>query len=899
MKGEIVMKKTATILVIISLLLVISCSQETPEPRNLEISPTETSQEITVSAGDTITLTGLTPNRLYGINAHGVDARARSSAPGLVPTNGGTQLLLSDGTDVTLSAAELGVSGSSEVTILEYPITQDDMVINTMDDAPAYEYWDDEGYHCRAYEEFYVVRLDELREQGLELERFAIYDYMTRVGEGGRTNRFDTDFGILDANDPYSFRDNSKDGILDLSEYEHDELYIFSQIVKSGDSDRHYEIVIQNPTVVAAGNDQSTTIAPVRGLYQVEKADCPVGKEMILELDIGDNWIGDFDFFYNTVNSRVAYDDNGNRGKRQPYLFPIDYDQTENKVVLYVGEVEEDFIFDIIVQDTTIENPGTIRLREITEDERNLISEVDLSKMQDGYMEETFILKEDTFLVPIIFKGDDPRTYQGLQLRALYPDAYFFKITSGHTNGYGYANHSSDSGEVNDRHSNWVLEHAFISNDGCVKGEFVLELSTKGFDPVVQNEVRVDASTLTDGLSRTISIGWNDKLVFENLEIGNVYGFYFGQNMPRPDDRFIEVYPGFFVFLATDTEMSVDAAGFGIEGSAEFRAIKFVPSEEASMVAKAENAIAKTDEGDLVIGCFKMRVPEPGRLHVLANTSLGSGSFSDSWYLIDIDSGYEIDGLYADSSYMLEDEEVILISRIEVRDSGDPERPSESTESFEFVLPITLTSEGQDFDAPGLYFADADSSEELILEITLQGGNLTWGGVHGVSYIRAFDYESEEPLMDFLPFSFDSNTDTATVLCYIGRYDGRIAILLRDPFLGGVETDKILIRPISDDERTLITENTVQVDEDHEVITKTADDSGFKAVFLDGVEEGARYTVSASSDGYFDVVVVGYGRYNSLGKDRPSIDVDEYYGLRAIFLEGTAQESVTIEIDKR
>ena len=440
-----------------------------------EISPTCDPTTLSVLSSDIVRLENLEGGHLYGINVPGTGVDFDCRVPGLIQTRGGTYLLLSDGADFTFLASDLGVYGSSEITIVEYQITDEDMVINTLEDAPLYDFIDDKGRHCQVYEELYALNLKELEESGFDLTQFALFDHMYQVGEGGKPSGFLTDFGIVNPCQLGDFNNLDMTGILDLSDYGLDEIYIFSQIVKQYEADRHYEVVIQNPLIVGT-DDIGTDLLPHKGLYQVQADDC-TGKEMVLELDIGENWIGNFEFLYNTINSRIAYDDNGKRGKRQPYVFPISYDEMTGKVVIYVGEVEEDFIFEIYRS----ERPGTLKLRQITDEEKALINVINLPDMKDGYLKVSLDINEDTYFCPIIFQGDSSK-YSGLQLKCSYSDSSFGgRVVFGWESRYMFSQWSLSNGRVLDNGDGHALEHAVIRNGSWMNGQVVIELSTNGF----------------------------------------------------------------------------------------------------------------------------------------------------------------------------------------------------------------------------------------------------------------------------------------------------------------------------------------------------------------------------------------------------------------------------------
>ena len=341
-------KRLLVLFVLVTALVLASCSQveETVPSENQTVSGDGLlANGVELAADSSITLTGLENGVLYGLWTTGVGRSESSRAAGgnLIPTDGGTWLLPSDGSDFTFTGREVGIRNRGVVRMVRYQDRGRDRVIDTTTDIPVdiRPYRDDPN--ARFFEEYYSV---DLKEEGLDLSRIALMNYSVVTKSGG----FSSDYGIIDA---ASGRLIHGTGIMDLSGY--DEVGIFNQVVARNQGQRRQEVVLLNPKKLET--DTATELGKTRYLYEVDEASCTGA--MVLEVDIGNNNIRDYYFESSCTDGRIAYGPDA--GKRKPYIVPISYDETTGIVLLYVGEVDESFIFEVITSED-VENPGTIKL---------------------------------------------------------------------------------------------------------------------------------------------------------------------------------------------------------------------------------------------------------------------------------------------------------------------------------------------------------------------------------------------------------------------------------------------------------------------------------------------------------------------------------------------------------
>ena len=197
----------------------------------------------------------------------------------------------------------------------------------------------------------------------------------------------------------------------------------------------------------------------------------PNQKELVLEIDLGDNDFDNYDFRTNAIDSQ--YTD----GTRRHYMFPLNYDENTNTVVLYIGTVDKEFSFPVEMHAET-DNAGTATLREITEKEKEKILYINPAERRI----EIYISKENLY-TPIIFKGEESLLRNGyikIEISSIDP---WLQIVSGHTDRYGYSQRSIDMDEnIIDRtdRPQDILEYANLYNPNGYEGNMILSFSRDG-----------------------------------------------------------------------------------------------------------------------------------------------------------------------------------------------------------------------------------------------------------------------------------------------------------------------------------------------------------------------------------------------------------------------------------
>ena len=875
------MKKMRTVLIIIlSAMLLASCLQEEDLPPAEEQTVSNIAnkiQNIRVSKDTLITLTDLEDGVLYGIypsaTKTGRSLSPREGGQGLISTKGGTYLHPSDGHDFSFHAGELGIREQGTLGIIKYNSKTGDRKIDTESDTPLY-FIEERGKTYPVYEEYYVVSL---KEKGLDPSRVALMNYS--IGNGS----FSTDYGVIDPSYGSLSNDPELNGIMDFSS--ENEIGIFNQVIRR-EGYRTQEIIPLSPILLE--NGQSVDITPLRNLYEIRKSSCK--GEMVIELNIGTSNIWDYRFSSSATDGRIA---NGNHaGNRKTYIFPISYDSTSSSVLLYIGEVDEDFIFEIIT-DENVSSPGTAKLREITEKER---SKIHFIEVKDGISETIHINAEDAF-TPLIFTSSDSATLHAMQVKGDFTDnSYRVRMIYGHTNGKGYSQFSLENHEIKDSDfSNDVLEHAFITNKGNVEGDVTLSFSKTGFEPEEPPKVEdviVDASKLSSGFTE-VKFGENRNLVFANLEKGSIYGIYSGEKVSCRDERLIRVDRDFYAFLALDETERFDVSSFRVSGDTTLNVMKLNMSDSFSENTDDMKAVMATEDGDLYLNCFRFDIAEDGE-YALMNQSLGSGSMSTSRYFINAATGEEIkEGI----SYNVYDftgmESVIMISNI---------RLIEGNCINNFYLEKAQYCNSDDvpdgFRLPGFFKIEATGLSDAVIELAFDGYAIN---TDALRYPTAV-YDDGSRAQYFYPFSVNANTNT--VLLYAGKIDGTVSYII-DSYIGEANRGQMRIRQITEEEKSLI-----------EVVSLSSSDFEKEIAFNEGLtlaifeaenaEDSRNWKISCDSSIGNTDVALKLSRTGSSGTSSRSLFEENGYQcnlgeeefIEAVLIKASSPGSVTLKFEK-
>lgn len=866
------MKRTCIYVFVLLSLVLISCSQnggEVPSEGTFVGEIGQAGQTVDLSQNSSVTLTGLENGGLYGIYPKGNvrSGMSRAAGNGLILTNGGTYLLQSDGSDFTFTGADVGISGQGSVIIRKYEPVDGDRVINTETDEPLYTSRD--GYPV--YEEYYIA---DLEREGVDPSRTALMLYMTGSGS------FSTDYGVLDASTGTLSRDPRLSGVMDLSS--HDSVGLFNQVVKRSGKTRQ-ELMIQTPEVLE--RDTDAAIDSYGNLYEVRASDCT--GEMVLEVRTGDCSVWDYHFCGRVTDSRIA--SGADAGKRQPYLFPVDYDPVSGTVILYVGSVEQDFIFNISL-DQGKAGSGTVRLRQIADNEKARIRYFDLSQTD----RLTVTVSADDVFTPVIFTNTGSNQ-AAAQIRADYSrSSYNLIFVRGHEGNIGYSTDSLDNhvpfdfgGDNGD-----CPEYISIVNKYNEAGVVELAVSRTGFPQESGDEIIIDASSLTAAFpDEGVSVDWNDSLSFCGLRKGSVYVLSFSGDMNPSDDRLARVTGNsVYAFLATAGTMTFNAGDLAIPVSMEVRAAIVTPSGDFTEAHEKGDGdcLLTTEEGDLYLTSFTFDVSRTGTC-ALMNQSTGSGSKSTGVLFLDASTGLEIeDGVLWNIYDFSGCDSVVMISRTELIEGS-------FANSFSLAEVQEAGSEEIRPELPGLFLIRDEGLNDAVLE-------LEFGDSAYYDYFRnpSAAYLNGERADGFYPFHISE--DGRTVLIYAGDLEDDAYYVIDN--YSGPEPVSMRLREITPEEKGMIDFVNVAQTSSHEV--SVGDDLKLVLFTFDNPEDagGLSVTVRTPDDRKCCQVYSYRNGGTGLSADTPSsengwtVQIDEDKILEAVLFFRSAGVKADVTISR-
>lgn len=431
--------------------LFVGCEQggkesTTPPPEQINIPNINNNVEEFVVADYTeITLSGLDTDGLYGIFPEMTGSRApvspETDSPGLIVTNAGTRLLKPDSETVRLTGSDVGISGAGTIKILKYD-DSDDAKIDTSIDRPLYYDSIEKAY---VYEKYSKVDISDFEDKNLAL---LFYDYNKKGGVS-----MSTDYGVINPESGSLSRDAKSHGIMNFEDKETVE--IFNQVRHRDGSDVVSMVLVQNPEVIS---ENDTIAIKNKHLYRINKGSWG-DKTVVMALNLNEG-IDIENLFLADSATDIRYASGEKNGQRHPYFFPLSWDEPTRTVVIYIGQIDEDIIFDVAANND-ISEIGTATLREINEEEKP--QEI---RVADSRVEEIEIDKDSYFTPVILLGGKDIR---GMNMKAEFDGPFSVRLVEGHTYGVGYSQCGLSSGvtryDRRGRDSNSFLEYVVIKNN--------------------------------------------------------------------------------------------------------------------------------------------------------------------------------------------------------------------------------------------------------------------------------------------------------------------------------------------------------------------------------------------------------------------------------------------------
>lgn len=795
--------KAKTIALAVLAMLLVSCdgsgqSPEAPESLTPEIGRGSYSQEYTVDSYTTITLDGLKPDSMYGIivtDSSSRAAEARSTSSLLTPMGDDCYLYWSgnDGeASISFSAAELGLSGQAAVKFIEYEPREDgEYAINTRTDSPKAVY--DDG--SRLFEEFYRIPTSELKAAGNDLTKIILLENDKHFREGGGSPSMSTDAGVVINGELASLHDHSLRGLIDISGEEY--LYVYSNVeIRKGDIIR--EIIPTTPTEVSA--DGIALSAPKA--YLVNDA---AGDEMVLELDLGDSDIEDYDFFNNWIYARIASGDDA--GIRHPAVVPIDYEPATDTALIYLGAVNDDLVLDFITPYGDPVTGESISYRKITDEERKLINFVDVDDYIDNGESVEITVDAGDWFVPIIFTSD------GNGRKNLYVDMAntigcdHINLGYSNDNGVSYAQIGVGPGYDRDElYRKWLECGSLRVRDGVENdGRVLLRFSKSAqFDPF-GDQIEIDCSSLSNKLNEVTEVKTFDSVLLTGLEPGTLYGIRVeGGRLPSRIGR--RLLDEFSVFVAEDSNLSISWNDFSADDDVAIQLVKFdVKDIPFSGISLSDSLFTDSDGYGIHINAYTL--PSSSGQRALVASLNGGGN--DAWrhYFYTVSPSGEVED-YIEGSLLPQDSGGITLIHM-VRMKGV------ATVSYDLLEAIPV-DDAESITGAAMVEVDASDDERLLLVSTSEQK------LDSDNFTEAF-YENGDHFFGLICIG---EVSERTYGVYVAPCDEPVYILIRD--YSGIES-------VSFGEYESKYHPT-EVDSTQETVTLTIPESGHLPIIFTGTE---------------------------------------------------------------
>ena len=439
---------------LMTLLMLLSCS---PEDETAGGVPAGSGDDTYIVTGnDQITLTDLDINGLYAIfPQHNSRNLLRSASEKLFLTNGGTYLHFAEESSFSFYLKDIGLTDGDSVRVITLEPESDGTVIDIRNDGSGDTplFTNEDGQDV--YEEYYRVNLGQNVADKNEVAIMVLKD-------GGGQN-VDTDYGIFLPGKSSSFRDRSSKGVMNLSGYT--DVYLYNQVhiekVTSGDGTYTRELKLMTPVDLKPDLDEAVRLESP-GIYRVKTDRLDSDKEYVIEIKKTDTSDMDLDFKRYHMSTSTM-DPRTVEGYHRPYVFPIICD--DDSIIVYVGNIEEDFIFNF--QKDNGSYGGEATLREISEDENKHIEKYIWDVDENHTEKKITIPGSGEGVIPIIVKGnEDARRNKTLRLgiEGYSGNDIQLRILCSHIpNGAGYSQSGLlKDGETYEIDSGSCLEYMFL-----------------------------------------------------------------------------------------------------------------------------------------------------------------------------------------------------------------------------------------------------------------------------------------------------------------------------------------------------------------------------------------------------------------------------------------------------
>ena len=447
---------------VLALLLLSAC---TPENNGVENKPFLEQdvawQEI---QADTITLENLTPDSIYSIQIKDNESRNLSStseSSDLHPTKVGTYLLSSKDGQISFSLNDIKATVGDEYHISRLNGNYRDMKIEEQKDY--YIPYIRDGRKGKLYEEFYLIDIEGLKNDGLDINNIVICD--SNLGGGEKY----TDYGLILNLKEFNLSQNPKNyAVMDLSEYESIGIYNSLFLIDSGNDNVSKEVKLVNPVTLKL--NESKEITGKSMVFRVDAASLDEGTEYVLKITPQESMNRDnYAISMNNPNPRFA-----DSGMRRPYLFPLN--NSDDSILIYIGKIDKekgDFIFDFnVTVNNTFNHYGSVVLVPLSD---NMTRPETIRLTNNiGKIKEFQVNKGDRTIIPFIIEAENEDLLSGFDLYftctdencKLSKDEIRMFVLSALDKGFGYAQTPVYHEEIAEVWSTDILEFIYFEING-------------------------------------------------------------------------------------------------------------------------------------------------------------------------------------------------------------------------------------------------------------------------------------------------------------------------------------------------------------------------------------------------------------------------------------------------
>lgn len=415
-----------------------------------------------------IELKDLDNNAIYLIRLNNLVTKRSDLSPNtpLFMINSQYLLLLSEDKD-TFSFSTIG-TGTYTYEKLGY--VDDDMVIDeaTEEFSPCII----DGENGKIREEYYFIDLTQLN---MDLSNIAIGEITHGTGGGSSFTEI-----ILDKEDFINGGNSNAYSLLDLRGRDYVILHNYMFITES-EGNRSKEIRLFNPINISL--NEELTIDDELSIFRIN-ANGLADEEYLLRITPAEGYLrNNFSIVYDNGNPRYL------NGERRPYLFPLNF--SNDSIILYIGKVTSDFIFNFPLNIKASSPYGTIELLPLTEqvlEETGSIAPIAFNVTATEGKVFEFNAPIGQHIIPVIFSAEDESLLSDFSIYftcsepdCLLNDEISMVTVSGHKNKIGRSRYVADKEEVINIREDDIIEYLYFSIDNTTGEHHKIEIWCEDF----------------------------------------------------------------------------------------------------------------------------------------------------------------------------------------------------------------------------------------------------------------------------------------------------------------------------------------------------------------------------------------------------------------------------------